>query len=110
MYPIVSFSNEKSNTDQKKSPLRFIPSSDFSDFIIENNCNNRTLFHGGHYLILHWLLLYCHQTFLIRPSNLLTLSVSDEVYVGLNSVRREIVSYVIIVFYDKVRGRNTAQR
>jgi hypothetical protein len=33
---IVSFSNEKSTTDQKKSPLRFIPSS---DFIIENNYN-----------------------------------------------------------------------
>ena len=33
--------------------------------------------------------------------------------VGLNSVRREIVSYVTIVFYDKVRevrGRNKAQR
>jgi hypothetical protein len=30
--------------------------------------------------------------------------------VGLNSVHREIVSYVIIVFYDKVRGRNKAQR
>ena len=29
---------------------------------------------------------------------------------GLNSVRREIVSYVTIVFYDKVRGRNKAQR
>jgi hypothetical protein len=36
MCPIVSFSNEKSTTDQKKSPLRFMPSS---DFIIENNCN-----------------------------------------------------------------------
>jgi hypothetical protein len=36
MCPIVSFSNEKSTTDQKKSPLRFILSS---DFIIENNCN-----------------------------------------------------------------------
>jgi hypothetical protein len=30
--------------------------------------------------------------------------------VGLNSVRREIVSYDTIVFYDKVRGRNKAQR
>ena len=30
--------------------------------------------------------------------------------VGLNSVRREIVSYVTIVFYDKVRGRNKAQK
>ena len=29
--------------------------------------------------------------------------------VGLNSVRREIVSSVTIVFYDKVRGRNKAQ-
>ena len=29
---------------------------------------------------------------------------------GLNSVHREIVSYVTIVFYDKVRGRNKAQR
>ena len=46
MCPIVSFSNEKSTTDQKKSPLRFIPSS---DFIIENNCNI-----AGHYLILHY--------------------------------------------------------
>jgi hypothetical protein len=44
MCPIGSFSNEKSTTDQKKSPLRFIPSL---DFIIENNCNI------GHYLILH---------------------------------------------------------
>ena len=31
-------------------------------------------------------------------------------YVGLNSVHREILSSVIIVFYDKVRGRNKAQR
>jgi len=31
-------------------------------------------------------------------------------WIGLNSVRREIVSYVTIVFYDKVRGRNKAQR
>jgi hypothetical protein len=45
MCPIVSFSNEKSTTDQKKSPLRFIPSS---DFIIENNCII------GHYLILQY--------------------------------------------------------
>ena len=30
--------------------------------------------------------------------------------VGLNSVRREILSSVTIVFYDKVRGRNKAQR
>ena len=29
--------------------------------------------------------------------------------VGLNSVRREILSSVTIVFYDKVRGRNKAQ-
>ena len=29
---------------------------------------------------------------------------------GLNSVRREKVSSVTIVFYDKVRGRNKAQR
>jgi hypothetical protein len=43
MCPIVSFSNEKSTTDQKKSPLRFIPSS---DFIIENNCNI-----AGHYFM-----------------------------------------------------------
>ena len=28
--------------------------------------------------------------------------------VGLNSVCREIVSYVTIVFYDKVQGRNKA--
>ena len=28
----------------------------------------------------------------------------------LNSVRREIVSSVTIVFYDKVRERNKAQR
>ena len=28
----------------------------------------------------------------------------------LNSVSREIVSSVTIVFYDKVRGRNKAQR
>ena len=44
MCPIVSFSNEKSTTDQKKSPLHFIPSS---YFIIENNCTI------GHYLVLH---------------------------------------------------------
>ena len=52
MCPIVSFSNEKSTTDQKKSPLHFIPSS---DFIIENNCNR------GHYLILHieWHGFWC---------------------------------------------------
>ena len=31
-------------------------------------------------------------------------------YVGLNSVRREILSSVTIVYYDKVRGRNKAQR
>jgi hypothetical protein len=30
--------------------------------------------------------------------------------VGLNSVCREIVSYVTIVFHDKVRGQNKAQR
>ena len=30
--------------------------------------------------------------------------------VGLNSVHREILSSVIIVFYDKVRGRNKVQR
>ena len=30
--------------------------------------------------------------------------------VWLNSVHREILSSVIIVFYDKVRGRNKAQR
>ena len=30
--------------------------------------------------------------------------------VGLNSARREIVFSVTIVFYDKVRGRNKAQR
>ena len=30
--------------------------------------------------------------------------------IGLNNVRREIVFYVTIVFYDKVRGRNKAQR
>jgi hypothetical protein len=36
MCPIVSFSNEKSTTDQKKLPLRFITSS---DFIIKNKCN-----------------------------------------------------------------------
>jgi len=30
--------------------------------------------------------------------------------VGLNSVHHEILSSVIIVFYDKVRGRNKAQR
>jgi hypothetical protein len=30
--------------------------------------------------------------------------------VGLNSVHREIVSSVTIVFYDKVRGRNKEQR
>jgi len=41
MCPIVSFSNEKSPTDQKKSHLRFIPSS---DFIIENNCNKGQYF------------------------------------------------------------------
>jgi hypothetical protein len=33
-----------------------------------------------------------------------------DIYVGLNSVRREILSSVTIVFYDKVRGRNKAQR
>ena len=32
------------------------------------------------------------------------------VYVTLNSVRREIVSTLTIVSYDKVRGRNKAQR
>ena len=47
---IVSFSNEKSSADQKKSPLR-VPSS---DFIIENNCNRcnnisrRSLFNPTH--------------------------------------------------------------
>jgi hypothetical protein len=30
--------------------------------------------------------------------------------VGLNSARREIVFSVTFVFYDKVRGRNKAQR
>jgi hypothetical protein len=30
--------------------------------------------------------------------------------VGLNSVHREILSSVTIVFYDKVRGQNKAQR
>jgi len=30
--------------------------------------------------------------------------------VGLNNVRREILSSVTIVFYDKVRGWNKAQR
>ena len=50
MCPIVSFSNEKSTTDQKKSPLRFIPSL---DFIIEHNCNR------GHYLILQSNVFNC---------------------------------------------------
>jgi len=31
-------------------------------------------------------------------------------YVTLNSVRREIVFALTIVSYDKVRGRNKAQR
>ena len=34
---------------------------------------------------------------------------TDDTIVGLNSVRREILSSVTIVFYDKVRGRNKAQ-
>ena len=40
----------------------------------------------------------------------LMLCVQQRSSVGLNSVRREIVSYVTIVFYDKVRGRNKPQR
>ena len=35
---------------------------------------------------------------------------STAVPVGLDSVRREILSSVTIVLYDKVRGRNKAQR
>jgi hypothetical protein len=72
MCPIVSFSNDKSTTDQKKSPLRFIPSS---DFIIENKCNI------GHYLILQsmpciisigdlrhiWQTLWLSSTHLANP-------------------------------------------
>ena len=50
MCPIVSFSNEKSTTDQKKLPLRFISSL---DFIIEHNCNI------GHYLILQSNVFNC---------------------------------------------------
>ena len=72
MCPIISFSNDKSTTDQKKSPLRFIPSS---DFIIENKCNI------GHYLILQsmpciisigdlrhiWQTLWLSSTHLANP-------------------------------------------
>ena len=51
------------------------------------------------YLIAHsWLYLRFSLTFISHD------------LVGLNSVRREILSSVTIVFYDKVRGRNKAQR
>jgi hypothetical protein len=46
-----------------------------------------------------------HHIFIIAKGLLLRFN-----SVWLNSVRREIVSYVIIVFYDKVRGRNKTQR
>jgi len=46
----------------------------------------------------------------IPNPNITQASSTTGYYVGLNSVRREILSSVTIVFYDKVRGRNKAQR
>jgi len=46
----------------------------------------------------------------IPNPNITQASSTTGYYVGLNSVRREILSSVSIVFYDKVRGRNKAQR
>jgi len=72
MCPIVSFSNEKSTTDHKKSPLRFIPSS---DFIIENNCNighNFTADTMNNPIRREWRYQMGNQTLNRRTDNIMT--------------------------------------